>query len=120
VRGPGFWVDHERQLVVHFVAWLPRLAQAYATGTVYLALDTAPTPTATVVQRWLAAHARVQVLGRPRDAAPEAKPVERIWGLMKAAVAADRLAGRLEELTAAARHFFTELAPHPGKLPSAA
>jgi hypothetical protein len=39
---------------------------------------------------------------------------------MKSAVAADRLAGSIEELTAAARRFFADLAPHPVKLPSAA
>jgi hypothetical protein len=39
---------------------------------------------------------------------------------MKAAVAADRLAGSIEELAAAARRFFADLAPHPVKLPSAA
>ena len=38
---------------------------------------------------------------------------------MKSAVAADRLAGSIEDLTAAARRFFTDLAPHPVKLPIA-
>jgi transposase len=119
VSGQWFSADHERKLAVHFVALLQRLAEVYPTGTVYLALDNAPTHTAKVVQRWLAAHPRVQALWLPRYAAHEAKPVERIWGLMKAAVAADRLAGSIEELTAAARRFFAELAPHPVKLPSA-
>jgi hypothetical protein len=38
----------------------------------------------------------------------------------KSAVAADRLAGSIEDLTAAARRFFDELAPHLVKLPNAA
>jgi transposase len=120
VSGQWFSADHERKLAVHFVAFLQRLAAAYPTGTVYLALDNAPTHTAKVVQRWLAAQPRVQALWLPKYAAHEVNPVERIWGLMKSAVAADRLAGSIEELTAAARRFFAELAPHPVKLPSAA
>ena len=118
--GQWFFADHERKLAVHLVAFLQRLAEAYPTGQVYLALDNAPTHTAKVVQRWLAAHPRVQALWLPKYAAHEVNPVERIWGLMKGAVAADRLAGSIEELTAAARRFFAELAPHPVKLPSAA
>ena len=120
ISGHWFFADQERKLAVHFVAFLQRLAEAYPTGRVYLALDNAPTHTAKVVQRWLAAHPRVQALWLPRYAAHEVNPVERIWGLMKSAVAADRLAGSIEELTAAARRFFADLAPHPVKLPSAA
>jgi len=120
INGQWFFVDHERKLAVHFVAFLQRLVEAYPTGQVYLALDNAPTHTAKVVQRWLAAHPHVQALWLPRYAAHEVNPVERIWGLMKGAVAADRLAGSLEELAAAARRFFAEMAPHPVKLPSAA
>ena len=69
---------------------------------------------------WLAAHPRVQVLWLPKYAAHEHNPAERIWGLMKENVAANRLAGSLEELAAAARCFFAELAPHPVPLPTIA
>ncbi len=120
ISGQWFSADHERKLAVHFVAFLQRLVAAYPTGLLYLVLDNAPTHTAKVVGKWLAAHPRVHVLWLPKYAAHEVNPVERIWGLMKAAVAADRLAGSIEELTAAARRFFADLAPHPVKLPSAA
>jgi hypothetical protein len=120
VSGQWFSADYERKLAVHFVTFLQRLAAAYPTGTVYLALDNAPTHTAKVVGKWLTAHPRVQALWLPKYAAHEINPVERIWGLMKSAVAADRLAGSIEELAAAARQFFADLAPHPVKLPSAA
>jgi transposase len=119
VSGRWFSADHERKLAVHFVTFLQRLAAAYPTGTLYLALDNAPTHTAKVVQRWLAAHPRVQALWLPKYAAHAVNPVERIWGLMKSAVAADRLSGSIEELAAAARRFFADLAPHPVKLPIA-
>ena len=120
VSGHWFSADHERKLAVHFVAFLQRLEAVYSTGSLYLALDNAPTHTAKVVGKWLAAHPRVHVLWLPKYAAHEVNPVERIWGLMKSAVAADRLAGTIEELTAASRRFFADLAPHPVKLPSAA
>jgi hypothetical protein len=53
-------------------------------------------------------------------AAHEVNPVERIWGLMKDDVAANRLAGSIEELTAKARRFFADLGAHPVSLPLAA
>ena len=56
----------------------------------------------------------------PNYAAHELHPAERIGGLMKSAVEASRLAGNIGELVAAARRFFTDLAPHPVKLPTAA
>jgi len=120
VSGHWFSADHERKLAVHRVAFLQRIMEAYPTGLVYLALDNAPTHPARVVQRWLAAHPRVKALWLPRYAAHEVNPVERIWGLMKSAVAADRLAGSIEELATAARRFFADLTPHPVKLPNAA
>jgi transposase len=115
----GRWrcADHDRKLAIHFVAFLEQLAAAYPARRLYLALDRAPAHTAKVVQRWLAAHPRVSVLRLPTYAAHHENPVERIWGLMKDAVAADRLEGSITVLVMAARQFFTELAPHPVKLP---
>jgi transposase len=120
VTGQWWFADHERKWAVHFVAFLQRLARAYPDGPLALVLDQAPAHTAKVVQAWLQAHPRVTFLWLPKYAAHEINPAERIWGLMKSAVAADRLAGSIEELVAAARRFFTDLAPHPVKLPVAA
>ena len=85
-----------------------------------MVLDNAPIHTAKVVHAWLDAHPRVQALWLPTYAAHQANPTERIWGLLKTAVAANRLAGSIDELVHAARQFFTELAPHPVQLPTAA
>jgi transposase len=115
VSGQWMCADHERKLAVHFVAFLQHVATTYPSGPLDLALDNAPTHTAKVVARWLAAHPRVHVLWLPKYAAHAANPVERIWGLMKGAVAADRLAGSIAVLTSAARRFFADLAPHPVK-----
>ena len=120
VSGRWLWTDHDRKLAIHFVAFLDQLVAAYPTGRLYLALDGAPAHTAKVVERWLAAHPRVIALRLPTYAAHRDNPAERIWGLMKDAVAADRLEGSITELVLAARRFFTELAPHPVTLPLAA
>lgn len=120
VRGQWFSVDHDRKLAVHFVAFLKQIAAAYPSGPLYLAMDNVKMHDAKVVRAWLAVHPRVQVLWLPKYAAHEVNPVERIWGLMKDDVAANRLAGSIEELATKARRFFAELAAHPVDLPLAA
>jgi len=118
--GAGVAVDHDRTLAVHVVAFLQQIAAAYPTGPLSLALDNVTMHDATVVRAWLAVNPRVRVLWLPTYAAHDANPVERIWGLMKDAVAANRLAGTSEELTATAHQFFADLAAHPVSLPLAA
>jgi transposase len=115
--GRWHWVDHPRKLAVHFVAFLEELANAYPTATLYLALDNAPTHTAKVVQHWLAAQPRVQPLWLPKYGAHEVNPAERIWGLLKTDVAANRLAGSLAALVEAAHRFFQGLPLYPVSLP---
>jgi transposase len=115
--GRWHWVDHPRKLAVHFVAFLEQVATQYPTGPLYLALDNAPTHRATVVQRWLADHPRVHALWLPTYAAHEANPVERIWGMLKTDVAANRLAGSLATLVDAAHRFFHGLPLYPVALP---
>jgi transposase len=118
--GRFHWVDYDRQLAVYFVAFLDQLLALYPEGLLDPVADSAPMYTANVVERWLAAHPQVQVLWLPKYAAYEVNPAERIWGLMKEDVAADRVAGRTAFLVAQARRFFQELAPHPVPLPQAA
>ena len=120
VSGQWFSTDHDRKLAMHVVAFLKQLAVAYPTGPLYLALDNVKMHDATVVRAWLAANPRVQVLWLPRYAAHEVNSVERTWGLMKDDVAANRLAGSIEELTAKARRFFADLGAHPVSQPLAA
>lgn len=118
--GHFHWADQDRKLAVHFVAFLDQVVALYPVGPLYLVLDSAPTHMAKVVKRWLAAHPRVQVLWLPKYAAHEVNPAERIWGLMKDQVAANRLAGNIDLLVAQARRFFGDLPPHPVTLPQAA
>ena len=117
VSGAFHTADHDRKLAVHRPegtrAFLQYLADHYPVGRLVLAMDNVQTHDALVVRAWLAAHPRVTVLWLPRYAAHDANPVERLWGLLKADVAANRLAGSITELTHAARRFFAHLAPHP-------
>lgn len=116
--GVFHWVDHERKLAAHFVAFLEDLTARYPEGPLFLVLDGSPAHRAKVVQAWLAATPRVQVLWLPAYAAHEVNPAERIWGLMKDAVAANRLAGSIGELVVKARAFFEhDLLPHPVRYP---
>jgi transposase len=115
-----FWTDHPRKLAVHFVAFLDQIVAAYPSGRLYIALDGAPAHTALAVERWALAHPCVTLLRLPAYAAHEENPVERIWGLMKDDIAANRLAGSLAELVQAANRFFTELSAPPVFLPIAA
>jgi transposase len=103
------WVDHDRKLAVHFVGFLERLAQAYPQGKLAFVLDSAPTHTAKVVTAWIAKHERADLLWLPKYTAHEENPVERVWGLMKNAIAANRLYGSIDQLADAARRFFRDL-----------
>lgn len=119
--GVFHWADNDRKLASNFLAFLRMLAATYPDGPLYLVMDGAPTHTAKIVKEWLTANPRVQVLRLPKYSAHEVNPAERIWGLMKDAVAANRLAGNIGELVAKARHYFEhDLAPHPVSLPIAA
>lgn len=113
VSGAFHTADFDRKLAVHFVAFLEQLAGAYPTGPLVLVMDNVRMHDAKVVRQWLAAHPRVTVRWLPKYAAHDANPVERIWGLMKDEVAANRLAGGIKELAATARRFFATLTPHP-------
>jgi transposase len=113
-----------RKLAVHFVAFLEQLARAYPTGEVVLVLDNVATHDAKVVRAWLARpeHARVRVLWLPKYSAHEHNPIERVWGHLKDAVAANRLAGSIDALAAQAERFLAAariVAPHPATPPLA-
>jgi transposase len=113
VSGASHTADFDRKRAVHFVAFLEHLAAAYPAAPLVLVLDNVKMHDANVVRQWLAANPRVSVLWLPRYAAHAAHPAERLWGLLKGEVAANRLAGSITELTTAARRFFASLKPHP-------
>lgn len=107
-----------RKRAAQFVEFLETLAAAYPTGEVILVLDNVITHDAKLVRAWLARpeHARCRFLWLPKYSAHEHNPIERVWGLMKDAVAANRLHGSIDSLVAEADRFFATTAfnaPHP-------
>jgi hypothetical protein len=69
-------------------------------------------------QRQALEQLRRRAVGRVSQRAPEHNPIERVGGLLKDAVAANRLHGSIEELVAAAARFvatpsWAVLAPTP-------
>jgi len=96
-----------RKRAVEFVAFLDALVAAYPTAELVLVLDNGVTHDARLVRQWLARpeHARVRLLWLPKYSAHEHNPIERVWGLLKDAVAANRLHGSIEELVTVADRF---------------
>jgi hypothetical protein len=85
---------------------------------VVLVLDNVITHDAKLVRAWRAQPqpARFRLLWLPKYAAHEHNPIERVWGLLKDAVAAYRLHGSIEALVSEAARFFATRhfqAPHP-------
>jgi transposase len=117
--GQVVWTPRPRKRASDFVAFLDQLARAYPVGDLVLVMDNVITHDAKLVRQWLAhpAQARFRVLWLPKYSAHEHNPIERVWGLLKDAVAANRLHGSIDELVAAAERFFattTFPAPAPG------
>ena len=107
-----------RKRALDFVAFLDQLALAYPVGPVSLVLDNVVTHDAKLVRAWLARpeHARFHLVWLPKYTAHEHNPIERVWGLLKDAVAANRLHGSLDVLVAAADRYLTHTpfrAPFP-------
>jgi transposase len=113
----------ERKRAVDFVAFLEQLARAYPVGEVVLVLDNVVTHDAKLVRAWLARpeQARFRVLWLPKYSAHEHNPIERVWGLLKDQVAANRLHGSIDALVEVAERFLAETplhAPHPQPTPA--
>jgi transposase len=114
-----------RKRAVDFVAFLEVLARAYPSGPVVLALDNVATHGAAAVRQWLAQpeHARFALVWLPKYTAHEHNPIERLWGLLKDAVAANRLHGSIEALATEAERYLTTTAfraPYPEAAPTSA
>jgi transposase len=116
--GQLHYLVRPRKRAAQFVEFLEALAAAYPVGEVILVLDNVITHDAKLVRAWLARpeHARFRFLWLPKYSAHEHNPIERVWGLMKDAVAANRLHGSIDLLVEEADRFFattTFQAPHP-------
>jgi transposase len=112
------WLIQPRKRAIEFIALLEALARAYPAGELVLVLDNVITHDAKLVRAWLARpeHARIRLLWLPKYSAHEHNPIERIWGLLKDHVAANRLYGSIDLLVAQAERYLAETtfgAPNP-------
>lgn len=101
----------EKKIALEFLAFLEELLVAYPGVPLLLVLDNASIHTAKVVQQWLEAHARVELLFLPSYAGHRENPVEKVWWRLKQQVAANRLYDDVEALSAAVRGFFDDFTP---------
>jgi transposase len=99
----------ERKRAVDFIAFLEQLVQTYPHGEVVLILDNVVTHQALLVQRWLAEpeHARIRLVWLPKYTAHEHNPIERVWGQLKTAVAANRLHASIDSLLVMTERYLT-------------
>jgi transposase len=109
-----------RKRAVEFVAFLEHLAQVYPVGAVVLVLDNVITHDAKLVRQWLARpeHARFRLLWLPKYTAHEHNPIERVCGMLKDKIAANRLHGSIDALVAEAERYLAETrfrAPRPAE-----
>lgn len=101
----------EKKTALAFLAFLEELLVAYPSEPLLLVLDNASIHTAKVVQEWLEAHPRVELLFLPSYAGHRENPVEKIWWHLKQQVAANRLYDDVDALTAAVKRFFDGFTP---------
>jgi transposase len=121
--GQVVWTPRPRKRATDFLAFLDQLAHAYPVGDLLLVMDNVITHDAKLVRQWLAQpeQARLRILWLPKYSAHEHNPIERVWGLLKDAVAANRLHGSIDELVAAAERFLaTTTWPAPAPFSAAA
>lgn len=104
----GQWHYHltARKRGVEFMAFLTALLTAYPLGTIYVIVDNASIHTSRAVQKWLVEHARLQLIYLPTYSGHQLNPVEKVWGVLKEHIAANRSFKSLAELDRAIqRHF---------------
>ena len=93
-----------------FIAFLLAILEAYPMGQIYIIVDNASWHHAHLVLDWLTTHRRLEWVWLPTGS-PKLNPVERIWGKLKAQVAANHWYGTLNAIRKAAEDFLDSLSP---------
>lgn len=97
-----------------FIAFLETVLETYPKGHIYMILDNASWHHAHLVEDWLFAHPRIELIWLP-TASPKLNPVERIWGKLKDQVAANYWYGTLRVIRKAAEGFLYSLSPEKAR-----
>ncbi len=103
--------DWHSQLSAHkrgaeFIAFLTLLLSAYPVGALYVIVDNASIHTSRAVRRWLAEQPRLQLLYLPTYSGHQLNPVEKVWGVLKNHIAANRSYPSLAALDRAIGRYF--------------
>lgn len=101
----------QKKTALDFLAFLEELLVVYPSEPLLLVLDNASIHTAKVVQAWLEAHPRVELLFLPSYAGHRENPVEKVWWRLKQQIAANRLYDDVDALIAAVKQFFDGFTP---------
>lgn len=109
----GQWHDQvsARKRGVEFLAFLTVLWAAYPVGPLYVIVDNASIHTSRAVRRWLAEQPRLQLLYLPTYSGHQLNPVEKVWGVLKNHIAANRSYKSLAELDRAIHRYFAAFTP---------
>jgi transposase len=104
----GRWLYQitQRKRTGEFIAFLERLALAYADRPLLVVLDNASIHHAHAVERWLGEHTQVQLLFLPSYSGHRHNPVEKVWWRLKDQIAANRLHGSIDAMVVAIHDFF--------------
>jgi transposase len=107
LRG-GQWHYHltEHKRGTDFIAFLASLLTAYPVSAIYVIVDNASIHTSHAVRRWLAQNTRLQLVYLPTYSGHQLNPVEKVWGVLKNHIAANRSFQSLVELDRAIRRHF--------------
>ena len=104
-----------RRRASEFIAFLDQVLAAYPDRPLQMVLDNAGIHTAKAVAAWLRDQPRVELLFLPCYSGHRENPVEKVWWRLKQQVAADRLYGSIDDLTAAADTFFATFTPQDAR-----
>lgn len=92
------------------VQLLEQLAKHYAQKRVLLVWDNGPTHRNRLIQAWLKAHPNFACFWLPPYSGADVNPIEHCWKWFREHVTHNHLFTELEEMFAAAREFFAEVA----------
>jgi transposase len=96
----------ERKRSAEFTDFLSNLLKCYPLTTIYVIVDNASIHTSRAVREWLAQHARLQLVYLPTYSGHRLNPVEKVWGVLKNHIAANRSFRSLAELDRTIRRYF--------------
>jgi len=107
--GQWHYLLTDRKRSVEFIAFLSSLLAAYPLTAIHVLMDNASIHTSRAVRKWLVENPSLHLVYLPTYSGHKLNPVEKVWGVLKDNIAANRSFKSLAELDQAVRRFFREL-----------